>query len=74
MMNSCEELRRTSEDKTRTSRIMARMMGQADAVAATKQHTMMRRWSDLGSKTTGRRDSVRYPRTSSLPQQSPQQF
>jgi hypothetical protein len=71
-----ELLRRESQERTKTARLFARMMGQADASAATRSHTLMRRWSDLGSTTSAaatsreHNESMRYPRTASLPQQT----
>jgi len=50
-----ENWRHQIEKITRTSRIFARMIGEADAVAATRQDTYMRRWSDLGSRTANNR-------------------
>jgi len=47
-----ENWRHQIEKITRTYRIFARMIGEADAVAVTRQNTYMRRWSDLGSRTT----------------------
>lgn len=80
-----EELRRISEQETLLPKLMARMLGEADAAAVkTLGTSFMRRWSDLGSTTTsppnaaiggaatinGRGISARRPRTGSLPQDS----
>jgi hypothetical protein len=70
-----ELLRRESEERTKTSRLFARMVGQADASAATRSHTFMRRWSDLGSTTStvatsgDQQQFLPHQRTASLPQQ-----
>mmetsp|Transcript_35699 Transcript_35699/g.53219 ORF Transcript_35699/g.53219 Transcript_35699/m.53219 type:complete len:297 (+) Transcript_35699:247-1137(+) len=50
---SREELRTEYLLRSRSARIFARLMGEADAIAATRTPTMaLRRWSDLGSTTT----------------------
>ncbi|KAI2502550.1 hypothetical protein MHU86_11897 [Fragilaria crotonensis] len=83
-----EELRRISEQQTLLPKLMARMLGEADAAAVqTLGNTFMRRWSDLGSTSTttlspdvpggtatinGRGTCTRRVRTGSLPQDSTQ--